>query len=68
LNSRVHSFGIGSGCSKYLVKEVAIAGRGSYSFVSDKDNLNVKVIDALKKASNPSLRNCSLKFEKTPLL
>ena len=32
---RVHSFGVGRDCSKYLVKEVAKAGRGSSSFILD---------------------------------
>ncbi len=50
---------MGSGCSKYLVKEVAKAGRGSYSFVDEKsDNLKGKVITALTKAVEPSLKNC----------
>jgi hypothetical protein len=57
--TRVHSFGVGSGCSKYLVKEVAKAGRGSYSFVDEKsDNLKGKVITALTRAVEPSLKNC----------
>ena len=33
--ARVHSFGVGRGCSKFLVKEVAKAGRGSYSFIDE---------------------------------
>jgi hypothetical protein len=50
---------VGSGCSKYLVKEVAKAGRGSYSFVDEKsDNLKGKVITALTRAVEPSLKNC----------
>jgi hypothetical protein len=48
---KVHTFGIGSGCSKYLVKEVARAGRGSYCFVEENENLKSKVISALKKAT-----------------
>ncbi len=55
----MHSFGVGSGCSKYLVKETAKAGRGSYSFVDEKsDNLKAKVITALTRAVEPSLKNC----------
>jgi hypothetical protein len=54
---------VGSGCSKYLVKEVAKAGRGTYSFVDEKsDNLKGKVISALKKATEPSLKNCKFTF------
>jgi len=58
-SARVHSFGVGSGCSKYLVKETAKAGRGSYSFVDEKsENLKGKVITALTRAVEPSLKNC----------
>jgi hypothetical protein len=32
---RVHTFGIGSGCDKDLIKRAAQAGRGSYSFADD---------------------------------
>ena len=55
---QIHTFGVGNGCSKYLVKSVAKAGRGSYSFVEEDDNLKAKVIRALKKAIEPSLQGC----------
>lgn len=32
-NSRVHTFGVGSGVSTQLVKDVAFAGFGSFSIV-----------------------------------
>ena len=50
--TRVHSFGIGSGASVYLVKEIAKEGRGSSTLVADEDpNLKAKVIKTLKLAS-----------------
>lgn len=63
-NARVHSFGVGYGCSKYLVKEVAKAGRGSYSFVDEKSEsvLKGKVISALRKAVEPSLKGCKFTY------
>jgi hypothetical protein len=61
--ARIHSFGVGSGCSKYLVKEVAKAGRGSYSFVDEaSENLKGKVISALRKAVEPSLQGCKFTY------
>jgi len=33
--TRVHSFGIGNGCDTELIKQTAIAGRGSYSFATE---------------------------------
>ena len=65
--ARVHTFGVGAGSSRYLVKEVARAGRGSYSFVSEDDNLKAKVISALKKAIEPSLHGCQIKWSSKSL-
>ena len=48
---KIHSFGVGSDCSKHLVNELARAGRGTASFVDESSiNLKGKVITALKKA------------------
>jgi predicted nucleic acid-binding Zn-ribbon protein len=63
--SRVHTFGIGSGASKYLVKECAKVGNGTYSFVEEGDTaLNSKVIKALKKAATPCYTNLQIDFGK----
>ena len=58
------TFGVGNDCDKSLVKEIAEAGHGSYNFAADA-NLNVlktKVIDALAKAQDPALNNCTFDF------
>jgi len=63
-NQRVFSFGIGDDCDKALIKDMAEAGGGSYSFAEDS-NLSVlksKVIDALSKASEPALSRCTFDF------
>ena len=63
-NFRVFTFGVGDDCDKSLVKEIAIAGHGSYNFAADT-NLSVlktKVIDALSKAQEPALSNCTFDF------
>ena len=61
--SRVFSFGLGSGCDEYLVKNVAIAGRGTSTIVKDNDpNLSGLVIKALTCAVEPSLKNVSYGF------
>jgi hypothetical protein len=39
-NQRVFSFGIGNDCDKTLIKQMAEAGGGSYSFAADS-NLSV---------------------------
>ena len=50
---KVFTFGIGNGCSEYLVTKAAEAGNGDYCLVTDKKmtELRSKVIHALKKAS-----------------
>ena len=57
--ARVHSFGVGYGCSKYLVKEVAKAGRGSYSFVDEKQT-------SMLSHSSPE-QGCEALFEGLPI-
>ena len=56
---RTHTFGIGSGCDFEMVAETAHAGRGSYSIVHDNSNtLNGLVVKALRRAFEPSLKDC----------
>ena len=68
--ARVHSYGVVYGCSKYLVKEVAKAGRGSYSFVDEKQAsmLKSKVIQALSKAVEPSLKGCQFTYTQKDII
>ena len=59
--ARIHTFGIGEGCDKALVEQTAQKGRGSSNFASDKSaNLSGQVVEALNKAYEPSLSNCTL--------
>ena len=54
--TRVYSFGLGSGCDKTLVHDVARMGRGTSTIVEDDaPNLNGLVVQALKNAMQPSL-------------
>lgn len=46
--TRVYSFGLGSGCDRTLVRDVARMGRGTSTIVEDNaHNLNGLVIQAL---------------------
>ena len=61
--ARVFSFGLGDGCDKHLVKEVAKAGRGTSTIVKDNDpNLNGLIIRALATAMEPSMKNAQYGF------
>ena len=53
--SRVHTFGIGRECDRQLIKETAQAGRGTASFADDNTELTQNVVNALRKAFEPSL-------------
>lgn len=46
-NLRINTFGIGSGCSTDLVKNVAKHGGGIFYFVDDPSDIENKVIEAL---------------------
>jgi von Willebrand factor A domain-containing protein 5 len=60
-HTRVHSFAVGSGASKYLVNEIANNGLGSATIVADNDpQIKTKVIRALKLASKPAYTNISV--------
>ena len=61
-NDRIHTFGIGSGCDKDLVVQVAKAGRGSSCIVGQDSTkmLNTNVVTALSRAFEPSLKNCMI--------
>ncbi|CAI2383543.1 unnamed protein product [Moneuplotes crassus] len=55
-SARVHSFGIGNGASKYLVKELSKVGLGTCQLIADQDSkIKGKVIQALNQASKPAL-------------
>ena len=52
---RVHTIGIGSGASEYLVKQGAKKGKGYSIFVADSDNVTGNIITLLEKALSPAL-------------
>ena len=61
-NMKIHAFGIGDGCDKQLVENVAVNGRGSFSLISDDKShlVGARIIKALEKAFEPSFQNCKL--------
>eukprot|EP00922_Rhytidocystis_sp_ex-Travisia-forbesii_P042983 GHVS01064244.1.p1 GENE.GHVS01064244.1~~GHVS01064244.1.p1 ORF type:complete len:883 (-),score=140.10 GHVS01064244.1:18-2666(-) len=59
---RVFALGIGSGVSSYLIKGMAIAGRGRAHFVSDKEDIRESVMGLLKKAMQPAIENLTVSW------
>jgi len=53
--TRVHTFGIGNGVSRSLIKNAAKVGNGCAQFVLDSEKISGKVLDQLKKVSKRSL-------------
>jgi len=49
----VHTIGIGSGASKYLIIESAKKGRGHHLFINDRDDVSGAIILLLEKALTP---------------
>ena len=59
-NTRVHAFGIGSGASRYLVKNCALTGKGDSQFVVEGEDLTPKVVASLRKATLGACTNAKL--------
>ena len=59
---RVHTIGIGAGVDSYLIKEAGKAGKGSYSFVTQNEELQFTVMNALKRAIQPCLTSWSINW------
>ena len=63
-STRVHTFGIGSGASAYLVKETAKAGLGTSAMIADNDpKIKEKVIQALKIAAKPAFTDIKVDWK-----
>ncbi|CAD8149835.1 unnamed protein product [Paramecium pentaurelia] len=58
--TRIYTLGIGEGCSKYLIKRLAEVGNGKYQIVSDREDINEKVIDLLEDSLTPYLQAFNL--------
>ncbi len=61
--NRVHSIGIGSGASPYLINECAKAGKGKSLFIEDNDDMQGSIISLLKASLTPFLDNFSFKYD-----
>ena len=62
-STRVFSFGIGSGCSRYLVSGIADRGDGTASYVRAEDpDMKAKVIAVLAGALEPALTDVVVEF------
>ena len=60
---RVHAIGIGRNYDKYLIEQLAKAGRGEKFFISNINNLIYKTFDILNNCSNEYLKNIKFEFK-----
>ena len=61
--SRVHTIGIGNGCSEKLIKECAQKGKGSHIFINEKDDSSEKIIQLLTDSLSPVISKIKLNFD-----
>lgn len=61
--SRVHTIGIGNGASEDLVMGCAKSGKGHYTFITDKENPNEKIIQLLTDSLSPVISKMKLAFD-----
>lgn len=61
--ARLFSVGVGSGCSEALVHKTAKAGGGKSIILSDKEDIEGKIIHLLNDSITPSLTNFQIEFD-----
>lgn len=62
-NMRIYSIGIGNGCSEELISGCAEKGKGSYTFITDDEMPEQKIISLLEKALSPVISNIELEYD-----
>ena len=61
---RVHSIGVGNGCSLELIEGSARNGKGKSILISDHENPAEKIIELLETTLTPLISDISLKYDK----
>lgn len=61
-NGRLFAVGIGGSPNAYFLQEAADAGRGSYTFIADRDQVRARMQDLFRKLESPALVDLSLQW------
>lgn len=59
-NARFFAIGIGSAPNAHLMRHIAMAGRGSYTFIDDVDRVEQELATVFKKMTSPVLTDLEL--------
>lgn len=62
--SRVHTIGIGNGCSEELILGCAKKGKGCHVFISDSEDPSEKIIQLLTDSLSPVISKMKLSYDK----
>lgn len=61
--ARVHTIGIGNGCSESLIVEGAKRGKGCHVFINDSEDPSDKIIQLLTDSLSPVIFKIKLDFD-----
>ena len=62
--ARVHTIGIGNGCSEDLILGCAKKGKGYHVFISDNEDPAEKIIQLLTDSLSPLISSMKLSYDK----
>lgn len=62
-SSRLFTVGIGSAPNGYLMTRAAAAGRGTYTFIEDADEVSQQMVKLFEKLERPAMTNILLKWQ-----
>jgi len=60
--ARLFTVGIGAAPNAYFMREAAAAGRGSYTFIADVNDVAARMADLFRKLEQPALVDLSLQW------
>ena len=62
--SRVHTIGVGNGCSQQLIVGCAQKGKGGHVFIANNEDPSEKIIQLLNDSLSPVINKVNLKYDK----
>ena len=61
-DARLFSVGIGAAPNAYFLQEMATAGRGSYTFIAQREQVGQRMQDLFRKLEQPALVDLALQW------